>query len=352
MSKDTNIQFCDSTVSPVMGCHGCELWATIPQLVTAISNCLPAPDSRDIIRRRLARLLPSDVFHLRRQLAREFTPAQCPERCAEIEQAIVSNFHCFAGDLHLRHGQDDTRPDKIPNRGYAPKFDMPNLFPGRITHATHWSDLRGQPRLAKAWMNGLPRIIFISDMGDALSSSVTFEYLEEEIIRNVNSTYGRRHFWLWLTKRPSRMAKFAEWLHARNITWPDHLMAMTSITSTDTLGRIEHLRKVPAKYRGLSVEPLLEPVTLPLTDMNWVIVGGESGHAARPFELNWTRDILCQCRDAHVAPFIKQLGAAPFDGGRRINLLNSHGGDWNEWPADLRVREFPPFDSVVVPAAA
>ncbi|CAN5361219.1 hypothetical protein BH09VER1_BH09VER1_53240 [soil metagenome] len=122
---------------------------------------------------------------------------------------------------------------------------------------------------------------------------------------------------------------------------------MTSVTSTETVGRVEQLRKVRSRFRGLSVEPLWSLVKLPLDGIDHVIVGGESGSGAKPFQLEWARDIIRQCRQAGVAPFVKQLGAAPFEGDRRLKLRDSHGGDWNEWPADLRVREFPAFDSVV-----
>jgi hypothetical protein len=88
--------------------------------------------------------------------------------------------------------------------------------------------------------------------------------------------------------------------------------------------------------------------------IDWVIVGGESGPQSRPFDLAWARSIVAQCRYAGVPCFVKQFGAAPFDsqqnellGAPRLNgpcilALNSRkGGDPSEWPADLRVREFP-----------
>lgn len=81
--------------------------------------------------------------------------------------------------------------------------------------------------------------------------------------------------------------------------------------------------------------------------VDWVVVGGESGNGARPFELSWAHEIVTACQQADVACFVKQLGRrpehAPDGSGRRYHLhLNSRkGGDPNEWPEDLRVREFP-----------
>jgi protein gp37 len=93
--------------------------------------------------------------------------------------------------------------------------------------------------------------------------------------------------------------------------------------------------------RGLSVEPLWTPVTLPLEGIDWVICGGESGSSAEPFDLEWARDIREQCQQAGVAFFMKQLGRHPRESGMELQLRDAHGGEWDEWPADLRVREMP-----------
>jgi len=125
--------------------------------------------------------------------------------------------------------------------------------------------------------------------------------------------------------------------------------------------RIPHLLRAPAAVRFLSVEPLLGPVDLrlgmkpadtappgspPLRGLvDWVIVGGESGHGARTMRLEWARRIVEQCKAAGVACFVKQLGAAPQSGATVDSTWptpkDRKGGDMDEWPADLRVRDFP-----------
>ena len=80
--------------------------------------------------------------------------------------------------------------------------------------------------------------------------------------------------------------------------------------------------------------------------LDWVIVGGESGPGARPFDLAWARSIVADCKDAGVACFVKQLGAKPIEiwnEAERHDVVLHHpkGGDPAEWPIDLRVREFP-----------
>ena len=81
--------------------------------------------------------------------------------------------------------------------------------------------------------------------------------------------------------------------------------------------------------------------------ISWLIVGGESGHGARPFRADWAEDIVAQCADAGVACFVKQMGAnahimPPFcRGWVPMKLNDAKGGDMAEWPERLRVRQFP-----------
>lgn len=144
--------------------------------------------------------------------------------------------------------------------------------------------------------------------------------------------------------------------------------------------RIPHLLATPAAVRFLSIEPLLGPVDLSRVlglewseigefwmqemfaalqgrrvPIDWVIVGGESGPGARPLDIEWIRTILAQCTEAQVPVFVKQLGAQPgFKGepgsfhhydepsGLFIKALDDKkGGNPDEWPDDLRVRQYP-----------
>ena len=122
---------------------------------------------------------------------------------------------------------------------------------------------------------------------------------------------------------------------------------------------IPYLLRSPAAFRGLSLEPLLGPVDLPalriknsgigLPGLDWLIIGGESGKKARPCDLEWLRSLVGQGKAAGVPVFVKQLGAnvqrtlfgpkiAPIP---LKDFKHSKGGDWSEWPEDLRVRQFP-----------
>lgn len=136
--------------------------------------------------------------------------------------------------------------------------------------------------------------------------------------------------------------------------------------------RIPWLLKTPAIVRWVSYEPALASVDFrninhdnlvgidSLTGdhgvlrpfagrsdrkLNWVVVGGESGPGARPFDAQWARDTIAQCKAASVSCFVKQLGTKPFDTflDKPFHLIKTDrkGGDWSEWPQDLRVREYP-----------
>jgi len=139
--------------------------------------------------------------------------------------------------------------------------------------------------------------------------------------------------------------------------------------------RVPHLLQTPAAVRWVSAEPLLEAVDfstyLGVNDdqrragvscvtgyhpgLNWIVVGGESGPGARPFYLSWARSIVAQCRAAGVPVFCKQMGSYPvglpsdlvppvqwtIPGPGRLGYRDRKGGDPEEWPEDLRVREYP-----------
>lgn len=103
---------------------------------------------------------------------------------------------------------------------------------------------------------------------------------------------------------------------------------------------------IPAKVHFLSCEPMLHDMDTTLArGFSWIIFGGESGKNARPCHTDWIRSGVEFCRENNIAPFVKQMGsncyAAGGDQKYLIAMKDSHGGDMSEWPEDLRVREFP-----------
>lgn len=149
--------------------------------------------------------------------------------------------------------------------------------------------------------------------------------------------------WLMLTKRPARIARCLppDWGGGYLNVW----LGATVEDRAHGLPRVKTLRDTPARVRFLSVEPQVEALGIvDLTDINWVIVGGESGPGARPFDPAWAFDMVGQCRESGATPFVKQMGAV-WARTNKARLADgrpdTHGGNWDNWPAELRVREFP-----------
>jgi len=162
--------------------------------------------------------------------------------------------------------------------------------------------------------------------GDARTSGPGFGVaLPESFIRRVFDVMPDtpRHTYQVLTKRSKRLASLAE-----RLPWPPNVWMGVSVESQHYAFRADHLRSVPAAIRFLSVEPLLGPVTLALDGVHWVIVGGESGHHARPVDPRWVEAIRHQCVEAGVAFFFKQWGGrTPKANGRSLN-----GRTWDDKP--------------------
>ena len=189
-----------------------------------------------------------------------------------------------------------------------------------------------------------PRRIFVASMSDLFHSKVPWDFVMDvfETIRQC-----RQHTFLLLTKRPGRMAYFAEkvWPYWSGMPWPENCWAGTSVESQTYAPRLDCLLRVPAKFRFVSAEPLLGPLDLrrwlggvgvacphdlgichhgctaacwrrtncaplgsPPERISWVIAGGESGSGARPSHPDWFRNLRDQCQRAGVPFFFKQWG--------------------------------------------
>jgi protein gp37 len=124
-------------------------------------------------------------------------------------------------------------------------------------------------------------------------------------------------------------AEMARW-HREGVPWPlPNVWLGTRVEDSRVLGRVDHLRRVPAEVRYLSCEPLIGPLDeLNLSGVHWVIVGGESGPGHRPIEADWIRHIQGQTARVGAAFFFKQWGGAkPKSGGRELD-----GRTWDEMP--------------------
>lgn len=230
-----------------------------------------------------------------------------------------------------------------------------------------------------------PRRIFVNSMSDMFHESLSNETIAKvfRVICEANhGPFEERHTYQILTKRAERMVDWFEWAKEHESGWFSPITGKldlggvwtgVSVEDQKTADeRISLLLRVPVAVRFISAEPLLGPIdlaqaTAPRTqgdDANtsignrrlaWVIVGGESGHGARPMDPQWASDIVVACQGAGVPVFMKQMGSvwAERHGNRDIALKPGHvgwkigrlrspkGAVMKEWPEQLRVQEFP-----------
>ena len=305
--------------------------------------------------------------------------------------------HCYAEGVATRFWP--TRYPKIenvePNRcGTLILTKRPRQFTDVMTHA----DRLDQPLRWKK-----PRKVFVNSMSDLFHEDVPDAFIDQVF---AVMALAPRHTFQILTKRAERMREYMNapgrvdrvadvigfgespgthrvpYEHRSDVA--NHLLgkciAGKSVSGLPVwplpnvwLGvsvenqrfadeRIPLLLQTPAAVRFISAEPLLGPIDvrpympnklwndLPSwkePELEWVIVGGESGPGARPMQLEWAESVVVQCRGARVPVFVKQLGSSwrgiSFRVADGINqrITDRKGGDPSEWPEDLRVREFP-----------
>lgn len=201
--------------------------------------------------------------------------------------------------------------------------------------------------------------VFCASMADVFDNEVPAEWRARlwDLVREC-----RQLNWQFVTKRIGNATKMLPHDWEKNFS---HCGLLITVVNQDEADRdIPKLLTTPARWRGLSVEPMLAPVT-PWTHhifnrakrilgtqdddavpgLDWVIVGGESGHHARPFYLQWALDLVRLCKVSDVPVFVKQLGDQPWSSTSAITDLplqvSKKGKDMDEWPPALRVRQMP-----------
>jgi protein gp37 len=177
-----------------------------------------------------------------------------------------------------------------------------------------------------------PTVYFVNSMSDLFHERVPDAYIDK-----VFAVIGQtpHHTYQILTKRAARMARYF-----RRRSVPTNAWLGVSVEDRKYgVPRIDYLRRVPATIRFLSVEPLLDDVgELDLTDIHWVIVGGESGPKARPMKMEWAEAVREQCQEQDVAFFFKQWGGWGADGKKRAKAANGrelNGRTWDEMPINV-----------------
>ena len=202
---------------------------------------------------------------------------------------------------------------------------------------TIWNGIVHEDRksldIPKKWRK--PRKIFVNSMSDLFHPSVSERFISDvwAVMRDTP-----QHQYQILTKRPDRMADIL----ARVCPSPlENAWLGTSVEGREVVERIDELLNVPATIRFISFEPLIDSVGLvDLTDIDWAIVGGESGKDARPIKEIWIDEIYEACQKSGTAFFFKQWGTWGKDNKKRSKKLNGRHyrqQTWDEMPAQIQL---------------
>ena len=236
----------------------------------------------------------------------------------------------------------------VKGHAYEQGFDL-RLVPEKLKEPLYWKK---------------PSRVFVNSMSDLFQEGVPDEFIDR-IFRVMRS--AENHTFQVLTKRANRMCNYMRdrMKNAHGIAGPfppRNVWLGVSVENQETADeRILLLLQTPAAVRFVSYEPALGPVDfeqsiykserLPESEgwgLNWIIVGGESGPGARPCSIAWIRSVVEQCRESGTACFVKQVGSKPYDwagiGDAGVGVKKCRdpkGGDMREWPAYLRVRQWP-----------
>ena len=186
--------------------------------------------------------------------------------------------HCYAQTFAERFRG-------VPGHPFENGFDL-TLRPERLLQPLGWKK---------------PSTVFVNSMSDLFHRDIPDDYILE-VFKTMKA--ATKHQFQVLTKRAERLERLSS-----RIDFGENVWVGVSVESPNYFWRIKHLQRVPAKVRFLSCEPLLARLgTIPLLNIDWCIVGGESGHGARPMGEDWVREIREQCELEGVAFFFKQWG--------------------------------------------
>jgi hypothetical protein len=185
-------------------------------------------------------------------------------------------------------------------------------------------------RLHQPLQRKKPTTYFVNSMSDLFHEDVSDTFLAR-VFETISAT--PQHTYQILTKRAERLPAYFS-----NHECPKNVWLGVSVEDRKYgVPRIDLLRKVKAPIRFLSIEPLLEDIgEIDLSGIHWVIVGGESGHKARPMQESWVMSIKRQAHVAGSAFFFKQWGGWGADGVRRHKKANGRmlgGKTWDAYPA-------------------
>ncbi len=169
-----------------------------------------------------------------------------------------------------------------------------------------------------------PKVVFVNSMSDLFHKDVPTTFIQQ-VFKVMND--NQQHIFQVLTKRSERLLEIEG-----DLNWTSNIWMGVSVEDEKVLDRIDHLSGTGAMIKFLSCEPLLGPLpNMRLDQIDWVIVGGESGHKARKMKESWVLDIQEQCTASQVAFFFKQWGGKNKKKAGRL----LKGQTYDEMPNDV-----------------
>lgn len=161
-----------------------------------------------------------------------------------------------------------------------------------------------------------PKTVFVNSMSDLFHKDIPLSFLKQ-VFEVMNDT--PMHTYQVLTKRGDILQRVE-----RELKWTPNIWMGVSVENAKVVDRIDSLRHIGSQIKFLSLEPLIGPIpNLNLKNIDWAIVGGESGHKARPMMYEWVMDIKKQCERADVKFFFKQWGRPEFNVNRNDPTIDS-----------------------------
>jgi protein gp37 len=250
--------------------------------------------------------------------------------CTEVSPGCD---HCYAKTFAERFRG-------VPGHAFENGFDL-TFHPERLRSPFRW---KKQSR------------VFVNSMSDLFHRDIPDEFIGKVYETMLGASLcPHRHTFQVLTKRPERMRRIVPPIYEEagrsyrdGKAYIDGIWSGVSIEGNGFGWRAGMLREVPG-IRWISFEPLLAScAAVDLTGIDWVVIGGESGHGARWMDPDWVREIILNARAVGAAVFVKQLGAVwsrglgdRDDDGDPLWRADPKGGEMERWPEDLRVREYP-----------
>jgi len=191
--------------------------------------------------------------------------------------------------------------------------------------------------LNKPFMWKKPRRIFVCSMSDLFHESVPFEWISM-VYECVAS--NPQHTFLFLTKRPERMKSYFDYIQktfkdagSQYIQLPNLYLGVTAENQEQANKRIPILLQIPAAKRFVSIEPMLESVTLKqINYLDWVIVGAESGPGRRECHPEWVSNVVDQCKQSSIPVLVKQL----YINGKKVSLPKINGKVYDQYPNNIK----------------